>query len=118
MYEQSLQHVLVTADVRAAKPAGLVEMRAWSLEVQRLQIVHGRAAVIALIRHNILDHLDCAIVHSHGFELLSSLRQGLLVVVVSPSSALHRYPDHRARSRDRSRAPPCRPGASAHLSSW
>ena len=126
MHEQPFQHVFVAADVRAAKPAGLVEMRARSLEqfaapaeepfaaatadaaairihgitlgflitprlrstirfadvgtdLQRLQIVHHRAAVIALVGHDLLDHDDRIISNGgHRFELFGGLGQRLL----------------------------------------
>jgi hypothetical protein len=59
MYEQSLQHVLVTADVRAAKPAGLVEMRARSLEQFPASAEQPFAAVAA----------NAAAIRVHGFPV-------------------------------------------------
>jgi hypothetical protein len=79
------------------RPAfGFADVRA---DVQRLQIVRGRAAVIALIRHDFLDHLDGAIVHSsHGLRVAQqSQTRSVGSWSVSPSSALHRCPDDRAR---------------------
>jgi hypothetical protein len=68
MHEQPLQHALVTADVRAAKPAGLVEMRARSLEQfpasaeQPFAAVAANAAAIRVTRLpvQLLDHSTTA----------------------------------------------------------